>query len=134
MDDFKFNHLNERARHSSAGPGLARLLVIVVATDTGQPGIAQPDWIALASVGGIDDPLGNDLVNDGWLPSVVQRLAGVVERLAQDFGHPIVKDSSGLPDKRQYRPQPEFLSRQDSHVETRPILHTSKIAAASFFG
>jgi hypothetical protein len=64
----------------------------------------------------------------------VQRLAGVVERLAQDFGHPIVKDSSGLPDKRQYRPQPKFLSRQDSHAETRAILHTSKIAAAWFFG
>jgi hypothetical protein len=36
----KFNHLIERARNSWAGPGLARLLVIVVAADTGQPGIA----------------------------------------------------------------------------------------------
>jgi hypothetical protein len=93
--------------------GLARPLAVAVATDAGEPGIAQPHRIALAFPGGIDDPLGDHLVNNGRLAPVVERLAGVIERLAQDFGHSIVKDTSGLPDKRQNRAQTKSLSRQD---------------------
>jgi hypothetical protein len=109
---------------------MARPLAVVVAKDTGEPGIAQPHRIALAVPGGIDDPLGNHLVNDGRLAPVVKRLAGVIERLAQDFGHSIVKDTSGLPDKRQNRAQTKFLSRQD----VRNIAHLIYSRSISFCG
>jgi hypothetical protein len=48
---------------------------------------AKPDWISLAGLSDLDDSPRDYLFHQIRLPDVVQRSAGVIERLAHDFSH-----------------------------------------------
>jgi hypothetical protein len=65
-----------------------------------QSSIAQPDYIAFAIFGGINDAFGDHFVNDCGLPGVAKLTARTVKCIADNPGNAVVKDVPVLEDKR----------------------------------
>ena len=57
-----------------------------VDADNFEDALAKLNRIALTVAGHRDDPLGDDFLDEIWLPTAVQRLAGALEHLAHDAG------------------------------------------------
>jgi hypothetical protein len=80
---------------------LACLFVVIIERKRPQSGIAQSNQVAFASLGCVNDALCNDFVNDCRLAPIMKLSAGIIERFAHQLGNSIIKDGSGLSDKRQ---------------------------------
>jgi hypothetical protein len=71
--------------------GDSRSLSHSVSGQSGQTDVTEPNRVAFAFLGGINDAPGDNLINDCRLPRIVQTLTGGIKGVAKDASHSVVK-------------------------------------------